>query len=372
RDDAGVAPGAAAAAPSVADAFAPAGAAPLLADVASAPQRLPAQFDRARTAFVCFPMTSLAADRLCPDQRFSVDDLSIAWRLPGGEAVGAPEGVSCSVDRELGLHATLMVNLSGHLASPLAGAQSKRKIDALYDAAARLVGLARGGAEDDGATRMSLYIAGGSPLLSPWAERAFGPGKADRLFDLGSSGQSLALLRRLKADALELSPNAPTLDFLAALQAMAADRPQPSAGEGMARSTSAAFLVTDALAVADVGERVAAAAGDALAAAGLPAMVIEIGPGGPSPAMTRLAEASGGTAFAAEDAAALSAVLRSAFHRMRRFCAVQVTAPERFFTEGAVELSLRRRMTDGCSLEQMVSVSCEGLSLQERIDPNAE
>lgn len=340
-------------------------------DALAAPLRSAADSNRPVSAFVCFPMTSLAADRLCPDQRFDVTDLGVRWRLPGGEAIDSPDGVECAVDRGIEMHATLFVNLSGDLAAamPSDTATRMRKADSLYDAATRMIGgvrgtTDRGRADGAGATLMSLYVAGGSSLLSPWAEQSFSPDRSDRLFDVSSPGQALSLLRRLKTDTQAVRKNTAARDLGAELVAMAQDRPESAAAN--ARST--VILVTDALAAEMLEREEAARIGAALAQAGLPVLAIEIGLAAPSPAMTALAESSGGSAFAASDGESLYRLMSRSLERSRRFCAVRVTAPNRFFDEGTLELRLRRRMTDGCALQQVATISCDGLNFSERVE----
>ncbi|MEL6318458.1 MAG: hypothetical protein AAFR16_12565, partial [Pseudomonadota bacterium] len=68
-------------------------------------------------------------------------------------------------------------------------------------------------------------------------------------------------------------------------------------------------------------------------------------------------------------AAALGAVLERVLTRARSFCALKVTAPASFFDDGAFEVRLRRRMTDGCRLEQVAQLACGALTRTERILP---
>ena len=315
-------------------------------------------------------MTALAADRLCPDQTFGPDDLGVRWLMRGGEAIDAPDSVDCAVDRELDLHVTLFVNLSGDLAAPFpALAQDAglklRKAEAVYDAATRVIGGLRGDVETGGRTLMSLYVAGASSLQSPWAEQSFSPDRVDRLFDVSSSGQALGLMRRLKSDTQAVRKNTAARDLAAELEAMLEAR--PDMGEGRRRSL--AILATDALAAELLPEEAAARVGAQFAAKGVPIIAIETGPGAPSKALTPLAERSGGAAFSAGDAETLYRRMSEALDQGRRFCAVRVTAPDRFFREGELQLRLRRRMTDGCALEQIATISCDALRFEERIKP---
>lgn len=362
-------------------AFLPEDAAPPRSpDAAATPGRFSGDADRTLSAFVCFPMTSVAADRLCPDQRFGVEDLEIAWRLPGGAARQNPAGVECYVDPEAPLHATVMAHLTGDLAGMMprgpgletrGDAARLRKAEAVYEAATRLLSAARAeGGEGAAETRLSLYLSGGSSLRGPWAEQSFGPERADRLFDLASISQSLTMLRRLREETQALRKTSVGPDLAAAIQEMIADRPSAPASARGAPPRDVVLLIVDSLSVETLSEAVAARLGGLLAEAGLTAMTVEIGPAGVTPAMTRLAEASGGAAASAADAEGLFHALAAALDKARRFCAVRVVGPERFFTEGAVEISLRRRRTDGCALEQIATLSCDGLVLKERIDPN--
>lgn len=350
-------------------------------DAEAAPRRPSADSDRPMTAFVCFPMTSLAADRLCPDQRFGVDDLEIAWRMPGGAARQSPAGVECYADPSAPLHATVMAHLSGDLAGLLPrgpegqagpGEDRLRKAEALYEALTRLLSAARAARGDERARIMlSLYVAGGSSLRSPWAQQSFGPERADRLFDLGSISQSLAMLRRLREETQAVRKSRVGADFAESVRTMIRERPAAPTSAG-APARNVVLLIVDSLAIETFDEAEASRLGAELAAAGLTAMTVEIGPGGATPALTRLAERSGGVAVAAADAESLFEALSRALDKARRFCAVRVVGPERFFAEGAIEISLRRRMKDGCALEQIAAISCDGLSLKERVDPNGQ
>src|SRR5262249_54731200 len=154
------------------------------------------------SSFVCFPMLGALADRLCPDPQLNQTDVEVSWRAPGGDAFAAIDGLECFLDPTPPLYATLIVHLSADLAGMMPRAPGGgegpmvRKSLSIYDMVTRLVGLARAGGRDDasGGLYLSLFVANGSRLNSPWASQDFGPEMSDRLFDVASSAQTLALL----------------------------------------------------------------------------------------------------------------------------------------------------------------------------------
>lgn len=323
-----------------------------------------------RTEFVCFSALSASTERLCPDQTLSERDLEVAWRNADGEAVAAAGSISCYFDPNIALQATIVVNLSGALASELpngvAGEGAVRRADAIYQMVTRMVGAARAGGEQNDELYLSLYLAGGSPLRAPWAEQAFAPGSVDRLFDVRSTTQTLALMRVLRSEVEALGPGALRGDLASALDAAVAEMPAApfDAGERML------LLLVDSVDALELDEEAALKLGETAAAEGTPIFVVELGEDRGANGPLRLAERSGGAHFRARSVAELEEIAERLLRRSRSFCAVRVDAPAGFFERGSVELRLRRELEGACALEQIAVINCDGLSVSERILPS--
>lgn len=341
--------------------------------------------ERRRSEFVCFSMMTVEPERLCRDQALSLADFSVTWREPGGEATAPPESVECFYDPRLPLHASLFVHLSGELAEPMARAAAAdaariRKADAIYEMVTRLVGGVRASAADRGAQGaealaedrldLSLHIANGSDLLSPWAAQDFGRDRRDPIFNLRSSGQTLALLRRLKTETQAVRRGADGPPLAETLEAALASRPAAPAWrtEAAGSGRQGAFIVVaDAAAAETLSEEEAARLAGAFRAAGAPIVFLVVGAVERPAGAQRLAADTGGVSAATASLDGLSDALSAALERLRSFCALKVTAPESFFDAGEFEISLRRRLTDGCVAEQIAVRRCDGLEMRERL-----
>lgn len=348
------------------------GAAAPLAQAAGvdAPLTPPQSFDRSRARSVCFSGLAASTERLCPDQTLSERDLEVAWRDADGQAIAAVGAIECYFDPTLALHAVVLVNLSGALTEPLpngpVGAGSVRRADAVRQMVTRMVGSARGGGLEEGDVfYVSLYFAGGSPLRAPWAEQAFGAGQVDRIFDIRSPRQTLALMRAFRAEVEALGPGALRGDLASAIDAAIQDMPAApfEFGERLI------LLVIDSADAAQLDDEAAVKLGETAAASGALIFAIEIGDETGAEGPRLLAERSGGAHYRARSAAELEAIVDRALRRARSFCAVRVTAPESFFESGSVELRLRRELDGACVLEQVAVIDCDGVSASERILP---
>ncbi|MEO1330583.1 MAG: hypothetical protein AAFW46_13045 [Pseudomonadota bacterium] len=344
------------------------------------PVQSPGSDERRRTEFVCFPMPGGLADQLCPDDRVTPRDLSVRWlgaAASGGEARAGVDQIECFREPTMTLHATLVVDLNGAMAAgmPAGGAPARRrKIDAVYDMLTRLIVEARAEAASDASAAdpggragpglsLSAYIAGGSRLESPWASQQFGEGRRDRVFDVRSTRQTLALVRRIQTEAQALRRSASGRDLSETLAAVVIERPDdpepPTQGLVLAAVDASAARTLEPGALRALSERYRAAR--------LPLYVAEIGDGEPYEPLRRAAEATGGGAFSAADAESVSKIADRLLKRTNAFCAVRISAPESFYDAGGVQVRLRRALLDGCDFEQIATISCNGLSMSERI-----
>lgn len=328
--------------------------------------------ERSRTEFICFPLAGVLAEQLCPDQRLGVSDFEVSWRAPGGVALGALDRVECFYDPDQPLHAALLVDLSAHLLGEIdrdsaqATVARSRKSDALYDVLTRVIGSLRASRDvDDQGVYFSMSFANGDPLRGAWAAQDFGNGRRDRVFNLRSSGQTLALLNRLRGELQAIRPGGDPAPFPDALLKTIADAPT-APGEG---GKPLVIALVDAAATAELDAATIETLRGELAKSGAPVFVIEIGAIGPSEAMARLVERTGGAAFGARDMTSLAKVIDRVLSRARSFCALSVTAPESFFRYNQLEVKLSRRMSDGCALEQVATLDCNGINLTQRIEP---
>ena len=107
----------------------------------------------------------------------------------------------------------------------------------------------------------------------------------------------------------------------------------------------------------------------AVAAYGAPVFIVELGALAPSETMRDVVEPSNGAAYGARDAERLWEIIETSLQRARSFCAIGVTAPEAFFDSHALEVRLRRQMIDGCVLEQVAVLDCDGMRMEQRIEP---
>ncbi|MEO1292588.1 MAG: hypothetical protein AAFV62_07140, partial [Pseudomonadota bacterium] len=101
--------------------------------------------------------------------------------------------------------------------------------------------------------------------------------------------------------------------------------------------------------------------------AGLSLIAIEIGEGRADPELAALAEATGGQAIPVRDLGAFGGVVERLLSRAHRFCALRVTAPRSFFDAGPMSVTLERPQLSGCRLRQVATLSCEGVSMRQRI-----
>ncbi|MEL6280031.1 MAG: hypothetical protein AAFR28_14295 [Pseudomonadota bacterium] len=336
--------------------------------------------ERKRTEFVCFPMLGAVAEQLCPDERLEARDFEVSWLSPGGETIAASESVECFQDSNAALHLTIIVNLSGDLVGTIRRTDQAtarvRKADALYDVVARIIGAARSSSRQDGddgaeasAQRLllSMNVINGSKLQSPWAARELGARKVDRLFDVRASGQTLSLLKRLKGETQGLRRETEAADLAVSLQETLATLPTPKADPSLPPSQPLFLLLTDADAAQRFDEGAGEEVGALLSQLGAPFFSVELGSATPSADLRRLADASDGAAFAVISNKSLAGIVDRVIARARSFCALRISAPESFFSEGALQVRLRREMIDGCQFEQIATMSCDGLSRRERI-----
>lgn len=347
--------------------------APTDASFTSAPTAAAAE--ASRTEYICFPLGGVLAEQLCPDARIGPRDVEVAWRSEGGAAFAAVEGVSCFVDDAKRLEAAFLIDLSAALEEPFDRGSDPAygkigKAEAVYTAFTRLIGGRRAaqrgvGLEPGAGLTMSAYMAGGDALRGPWATIDHGVGKADRAFDVGSSGQTLALLRRLRQETQSLSGARDGAAFRDDLAAMLESAPRSAGGA----RPPIAIAVLDAAVSASLSEADAAALEHDIAAFGAPVFFIELGARGASDRLRRLADPVGGAAFAAPNADRVLDTVERVLQRAQSFCAIGVTAPAALFDERAAEVRLRRRMSDGCQLEQIAVLDCGSLSFDQRILP---
>ncbi|MBX2856860.1 MAG: hypothetical protein KTR21_17870 [Rhodobacteraceae bacterium] len=322
--------------------------------------------ERLRTEFICFPIVGVLAEQLCPDRRLSISDVEVAWRSAGGAATGAAKQLDCFVEPDRALALSLIIDMTSALQEPLdrINRDSSNKGDGVYDAMTRLIGSVRASAES-GRTSLSLYLSSPSPLRSPWVTQSFGDQRSDRVFDIRSSVQTLSLLRRFKSGLQNLRPGAPQRPLVETL--LDALRTRPDVSVNAAQPLLLAFA--DQRAVADLTKSDIERLREALEDVDAPVFMVELGAIAPSGVMRELVEPTGGAAFGARSGAALGDIIERAVSRARSFCAVGVEAPESFFRDNILQVSLRRRMSDGCELHQIATLDCDRVRMDQRIAP---
>lgn len=342
-------------------------------DPAPAPPRAPTE--RLRTQYVCFPLLGAQADRFCAARR-GVDgrpqvqpsEVDVLWRGPDGAARGAVDDVSCFIDRGLANHVTLVVALPANPDAASAGDadQALTKGDVFYAAVAQLIGSAR--AQDDAhRLQVSAFFANGARLAGPWASHDFGAERADRLFDLQSSGQTLDLLRRMKHETQTPRRAADAAALSTAVVQASADRPRPSARPGQSLLVA---LVDGTLAV-EPGEQHIEAMARAAHAADAPLFIVALTDGAPvAPGLEAAAEATGGLAYGAASLEELNAAIERVMLRAQGYCAVRVSAPPQLLSSGALELKVRRRLGDRCRFVQTARLNCGSAEIDSLFEPS--
>lgn len=324
--------------------------------------------DRRRSAFVCFPLLGAHAEQLCPDRRFDPGSVSVSWSAPGGRAAASVDSVECALDRSAVSHVSFVIGLptdpNRRLSRGEGGGEAVRSGDALHLAMTRFLSAARAGVSLS-ELYLSAVFLNGSRLSGAWAGHDLGVERSDRLFSVTSGAQTLALLRRLKAEAGAAKPQVSAKELLDGLNASAQERPEPTS-----RATQAmTVLLLDAAAVETPNPDQIEAAARVARKAGGPLFVVALTEDGAAPeALSRLAEAAGGAAYGAGHLAGLTAALENVVLRARSFCAVRVSAPESFFEDGPVEIMVRRQMSDGCKLRQVAALSCGAAELRNEIE----
>lgn len=330
-----------------------------------------------RTEFVCFPMLSVHTEQLCPDERLGISDFEVEWRSRGGETVAAVDGVECFVDREFELHATFAFHASAALSEriPKSAAESAPrapKAEALFEMVTRFIGAGRAAAvaADDPNTPsdrllISAFVSGGGRYETPWVQQDYGGGRIDRVFDVRSSGHTLPILRRLRAETQNLGAIGRPFDFGASLARLVAERPRLQSP----RAQSVLVFVIDTADAALITQVQEAQAIEALRAWPGQVVLIELGAFDASAPLLTVSEAVGGSAIGVWQAAGLVDMVDRVIRRARTFCALRVSAPEGFFEANDLTVRLRRRMTDGCRHVQIATLSCGSVRMEQRVDP---